>query len=73
MIRTLDAERDPSAAPGGCTSYRGGSTGPYEQRTLQGIGHNVPQGAPVAIARAVVDAARLSACRGERSPVRMVT
>nr|WP_298562324.1 alpha/beta hydrolase [uncultured Streptomyces sp.] len=56
---TLDAERDPFTAPGGGTSYRDRFTGPYEHRTLPGIGHNVPQEAPAAFARAVVDADRL--------------
>ncbi|MFG3717190.1 alpha/beta fold hydrolase [Streptomyces massasporeus] len=56
---TLDAERDPFTAPGGGTSYRDRFTGPYEHRTLAGIGHNVPQEAPAAFAQAVVDADRL--------------
>ncbi|MCX3287161.1 alpha/beta hydrolase [Streptomyces sp. NEAU-H22] len=56
---TLDAERDPFTAPGGGTSYRDRFTGPYAHRTLPGIGHNVPQEAPAAFARAVVDADRL--------------
>ncbi|WP_031109360.1 alpha/beta fold hydrolase [Streptomyces sp. NRRL S-146] len=56
---TLDAERDPFTAPGGGTSYRDRFTGPYEHRTLPGVGHNVPQEAPAAFAQAVVDADRL--------------
>ncbi|MFD9936030.1 alpha/beta fold hydrolase [Streptomyces massasporeus] len=56
---TLDAEQDPFTAPGGGTSYRDRFTGPYEHRTLAGIGHNVPQEAPAAFAQAVVDADRL--------------
>ncbi|CAL9521378.1 Haloalkane dehalogenase [Streptomyces sp. enrichment culture] len=56
---TLDAERDPFTAPGGGTSYRDRFTGPYEHRTLPGIGHNVPQEAPEAFAQAVVDAGHL--------------
>ncbi|MFF3831796.1 alpha/beta fold hydrolase [Streptomyces sp. NPDC002458] len=56
---TLDAERDPFTAPGDGSSYRDFFTGPYEHRTLAGIGHNVPQEAPAAFARAVVDATRL--------------
>ncbi|MFD5912288.1 alpha/beta fold hydrolase [Streptomyces massasporeus] len=56
---TLDAERDPFTAPGGGTSYRDRFTGPYEHRTLAGVGHNVPQEAPAAFAQAVVDADRL--------------
>ncbi len=56
---TLDAERDPFTAPGGGAAYRDRFTGPYEHRTLPGIGHNVPQEAPAAFAQAVVDADHL--------------
>jgi pimeloyl-ACP methyl ester carboxylesterase len=56
---TLDAERDPFTAPGGGTTYRDRFTGPYEHRTLPGIGHNVPQEDPAAFAQAVVDADHL--------------
>ncbi|MGJ5893032.1 alpha/beta hydrolase [Streptomyces sp. V2] len=56
---TLDPDRDPFTAPGGGTTYRDRFTGPYEHRTLTGIGHNVPQEAPAAFAQAVVDADRL--------------
>jgi pimeloyl-ACP methyl ester carboxylesterase len=35
--------------------YRDRFTGPYEHRILDGIGHNVPQEAPEAFARAVLD------------------
>ncbi|MFG6193431.1 alpha/beta fold hydrolase [Nonomuraea sp. JJY05] len=52
---TLDAERDPFTAPGDGSSYRQMFTGAYEHRTLAGIGHNLPQEAPAAFARAVVD------------------
>ncbi|MFD7668729.1 alpha/beta fold hydrolase [Streptomyces sp. NPDC059788] len=52
---TLDAERDPFTAPGNGASYRDRFTGAYEHRTLTGIGHNLPQEAPDAFARAVVD------------------
>jgi pimeloyl-ACP methyl ester carboxylesterase len=52
---TLDAERDPFTAPGDGTSYRDMFKGPYDHRTLTGIGHNVPQEAPTAFAQAVVD------------------
>ncbi|WP_182902639.1 alpha/beta fold hydrolase [Microbispora sp. H10830] len=53
---TLDAERDPfTASPGDGSSYRDKFTGPYEHRTLKGIGHNLPQEAPTAFAQAVVD------------------
>ncbi|WP_416968760.1 alpha/beta fold hydrolase [Streptomyces sp. 4F14] len=60
---TLDPEKDPFTAPGDGTSYRDRFTGPYEHRTLPGIGHNLPQEAPAAFARAVVDATRLPSHR----------
>lgn len=53
---TLDAEHDPFTAPGGGSSYRDRFTGPYDHRFLEGVGHNLPQEAPEAFARAVVDA-----------------
>lgn len=53
---TLDAERDPFTAPGGGSSYRDRFTGPYDHRFLKGVGHNLPQEASEAFARAVVDA-----------------
>ncbi|MFF4957836.1 alpha/beta fold hydrolase [Streptomyces sp. NPDC001222] len=52
---TLDPDRDPFTAPGGGNSYRDRFAGAYEHRTLAGIGHNVPQEAPTAFARAVID------------------
>ncbi|WP_406364178.1 alpha/beta fold hydrolase [Streptomyces sp. NBC_01579] len=52
---TLDAEHDPFTAPGDGSSYRDRFTGKYDHRTLKGIGHNVPQEAPTAFARAVID------------------
>ncbi|MFI7408447.1 alpha/beta fold hydrolase [Streptomyces sp. NPDC049627] len=52
---TLDPERDPFTAPGDGSSYRDRFTGPYEHRTLTGIGHNLPQEAPADFARAVID------------------
>ncbi|WP_171168196.1 alpha/beta fold hydrolase [Streptomyces sp. I05A-00742] len=56
---TLDAERDPFTVPGDGSMYRDRFVGPYEHRTLKGIGHNLPQEAPEAFARAVIDANRL--------------
>ncbi|MFF4989251.1 alpha/beta fold hydrolase [Streptosporangium saharense] len=56
---TLDADRDPFTAPGDGSSYRDMFTGPYDHRTLRGVGHNVPQEAPAAFAQAVVDVTRL--------------
>ncbi|ADI06282.1 alpha/beta hydrolase fold protein [Streptomyces bingchenggensis BCW-1] len=52
---TLDPELDPFTAPGDGSTYRDRFTGAYEHRTLEGIGHNLPQEAPTAFARAVVD------------------
>jgi len=55
---TLDGASDPFTPPGGGSSYRDKFTGRYAHRTLTGIGHNVPQEAPEAFARAVVDVDR---------------
>ncbi|MER5368115.1 alpha/beta hydrolase [Streptomyces sp. NPDC002722] len=54
----LDAELDPFTAPDGDASYRDRFTGAYDHRTLKGIGHNLPQEAPVDFARAVIDVDR---------------
>jgi pimeloyl-ACP methyl ester carboxylesterase len=52
-----DANGAPHPEPG---SYREKFTGPYEHRTVTGgIGHNLPQEAPQAFARAIIDAERL--------------
>ncbi|WP_331764623.1 alpha/beta hydrolase [Streptomyces anthocyanicus] len=57
---TLDAELDPfTPPPGDGSSYRNHFTGPYDHRTLKGIGHNLPQEAPTAFAQAVIDADHL--------------
>ncbi|GAA2241180.1 alpha/beta hydrolase [Promicromonospora sukumoe] len=56
---TIDGERDPFTPPGEGAGYRDMFTGPYDHRTFRGVGHNVPQEAPAAFARAVVDADRL--------------
>lgn len=56
---TLDPEKDPFTLPGDGSMYRDRFTGEYEHRTLTGIGHNLPQEAPAAFARAVIDADRL--------------
>ena len=55
---TLDPASDPTTPPGDGASYRAKFTGPYAHRTLQGIGHNLPQEAPEAFARAVLDVDR---------------
>ncbi|MFJ4844710.1 alpha/beta fold hydrolase [Streptomyces sp. NPDC088733] len=52
---TLDGAEDPFTPPGNGASYRAKFTGPYAHRTLDGIGHNLPQEAPAAFARAVMD------------------
>ena len=50
-----DANGAPHPDPG---SYREKFTGRYEHRTISGgIGHNLPQEAPEAFARAVLDVA----------------
>ncbi|MEH0933823.1 alpha/beta fold hydrolase [Micromonospora psammae] len=55
---TLDGELDPFTPAGDGVAYRDKFTGPYDHRTLKGIGHNVPQEAPEAFARAVLDVDR---------------
>jgi pimeloyl-ACP methyl ester carboxylesterase len=56
---TLDPAVDPFTPPGDGAAYRSKFTGPYAHRTLQGIGHNLPQEAPEAFAQAVFDVDRL--------------
>jgi pimeloyl-ACP methyl ester carboxylesterase len=56
---TLDGEVDPFTPAGNGSAYRAKFTGRYAHRTLRRIGHNVPQEAPRAFAKAVLDAARL--------------
>jgi pimeloyl-ACP methyl ester carboxylesterase len=55
---TIASDFDGASANG--AAYRKLFTGPYEHRILPGIGHNVPQEAPQAFAKAVVDAGGLS-------------
>lgn len=55
---TIDGEHDPFTPPGNGASYRDHFTGKYEHRKLN-VGHNVPQEASRAFARAVVDVGRL--------------
>ncbi|GII59248.1 hypothetical protein Pth03_76370 [Planotetraspora thailandica] len=61
---TLDAELDPFTPAGNGSSYRDHFTGAYEHRTLHGVGHNVPQEAPEAFARAV------STCTASERPAK---
>ncbi|MFF6776718.1 alpha/beta fold hydrolase [Streptomyces sp. NPDC012637] len=56
---TLDPALDPFTPPGDGAGYRHHFTGPYEHRTVAGIGHNLPQEAPAVFAQAVADADRL--------------
>jgi pimeloyl-ACP methyl ester carboxylesterase len=56
---TLDGELDPFTPAGNGSAYRAKFTGRYAHRTLRRIGHNVPQEAPRAFAKAVLDADRL--------------
>ncbi|MFJ8439007.1 alpha/beta fold hydrolase [Kitasatospora griseola] len=56
----LDPALDPFLASTDGGGYRQFFTGPYEHRVLAGIGHNAPQEAPTAFARAVLDADRLA-------------
>ncbi|MFF0292669.1 alpha/beta fold hydrolase [Kitasatospora sp. NPDC004615] len=58
---TLDPALDPFLPSTDGAAYRQLFTGPYDHRVLPGIGHNAPQEAPTAFARAVQDADRLAA------------
>ena len=55
----LDGALDPFTPPGNGAAYRAEFTGPYAHRTLKGVGHNVPQEAPEAFTRAVLEADRM--------------
>jgi pimeloyl-ACP methyl ester carboxylesterase len=54
---TIASDFDGAAANG--AGYRAKFTGKYQHRVFDGIGHNVPQEAPEAFARAVIDADHL--------------
>ncbi|MEV0537560.1 alpha/beta hydrolase [Kitasatospora sp. NPDC050463] len=56
---TLDPALDPFLPSTDGQGYRKYFTGPYEHRVLTDVGHNAPQEAPSAFARAVLDADRL--------------
>jgi pimeloyl-ACP methyl ester carboxylesterase len=56
---TIASDFDGRGADG--TAYADRFTGPYQHRILDGIGHNVPQEAPVAFAEAVIELARQEA------------
>jgi pimeloyl-ACP methyl ester carboxylesterase len=61
-IPSITMEGDANGAPHPDPSqYRAKFTGAYEHRLISGgIGHNLPQEAPAAFAKAVVDAASLA-------------
>jgi pimeloyl-ACP methyl ester carboxylesterase len=54
-------------------AYRGKFTGRYEHRILDGVGHNVPQEAPEAFSRAVIDASGPGPASAPFSSFREVT
>jgi pimeloyl-ACP methyl ester carboxylesterase len=60
-VPTITLEGDANGAPHPePASYASKFTGPYAHRTIGGgIGHNLPQEAPAAFARAILDAGRL--------------
>lgn len=51
---TIDGEHDPFTPAGNGAAYRARFTGKYAHETLP-VGHNVPQEAPQAFARAVME------------------
>jgi len=60
-VPTITMEGDANGAPHPePATYRAKFTGPYEHRPVEGgVGHNLPQEAPEAFAKAVIDADRL--------------
>ncbi|MET0348219.1 MAG: alpha/beta hydrolase, partial [Rhizobacter sp.] len=60
-VPTITLEGDANGAPHPApAAYAPKFAGPYEHRNLGGgIGHNLPQEAPEAFAKAVIDAGRL--------------
>ena len=60
-VPTITMEGDANGAPHPePATYRAKFTGPYEHRLVEGgVGHNLPQEAPEAFAKAVIDADRL--------------
>jgi hypothetical protein len=61
--RPPDSSSDFDGAAADGKAYAGKFAGKYAHRVLKGIGHNVPQEAPDAFARAVVDADALAGSR----------
>jgi pimeloyl-ACP methyl ester carboxylesterase len=60
-VPAITLEGDANGAPhADAAAYRGKFTGKYEHRIVNGgVGHNLPQEAPQAFARAIIDADRL--------------
>ena len=60
-VPTITLEGDANGAPHpDPSSYARMFTGKYEHRLIEGgVGHNLPQEAPVAFAQAIVDAAQM--------------
>jgi pimeloyl-ACP methyl ester carboxylesterase len=56
---TIDGKYDPFTPPGNGSAYRDHFTGKYAHKTFP-VGHNVPQEAPEAFARAVIEADHLA-------------
>jgi len=58
-VPTITLEGDANGAPHpDAGAYAGKFTGEYEHRIIEGgIGHNLPQEAPQALAEAIIDAA----------------
>ncbi|APR80456.1 Epoxide hydrolase [Minicystis rosea] len=65
QVPSITLEGDANGAPHpAAASYAGKFSGKYEHRIVSaGIGHNLPQEAPEAFARAVIDANRLAGSR----------
>ncbi len=57
---TIDGDSDGVLGRGGTAQHARKFTGAHEHRMFAGVGHNVPQEAPVAFAQAVLDARALS-------------
>ena len=53
----LVGDGDGVIAPGGCAGHGHHFTGRYERRVIPRVGHNLPQEAPEAFARAVLELA----------------
>ncbi len=62
-ILAITVEGDVNGAPHpDPATYRAKFAGPYEHRLIaSGVGHNLPREAPVAFAKAVLDAGRMGA------------